>query len=83
MPRAERRNISLSSSTVNEFLDRQQNVSKFIENLVLAYIEEQEKEYAELKDLEELRAEFEILNENYTQQRELLVTLSRAILGGK
>lgn len=70
--RAERRNISISNEEVSKYLDRQQNVSKFIETLVIEHIEKEKVEYAKELDLEELREDFKILNRNYLEVREIL-----------
>lgn len=87
--RAERRNISITNESVSQFLDTRENVSKFLENLVLDYMEEEKKRYAEqdqvsqLEDrVEILQKDFEIMNENYKQERALLSQLMK-IVGGK
>lgn len=70
--RATRRNISITSEVVDKALDNAENISKFVEKAILYYLEETEKEYATVADLEQLRGEFKIINQNYTQVKVIL-----------
>lgn len=77
--RAERRNITVSSIRVTEALDRAENVSKYIENAVLYYLDEHEKEYATVEELQELFQKIEVLNENYYKTMEILSQISKVL----
>lgn len=79
--KAERRNITVTNETVSVTLDRAENASKFIEKCILYYIEENEKEYALLEDLNQLEDKVEILNKNYLQTRDTLNKLVDSLFG--
>lgn len=78
--KAERRNITITNEKVSVTLDRSENASKFIEKCILYYLEEHEKEYATLDDLEDVRNEVDILNKNYLQQKDILSKLVDCIV---
>lgn len=84
--RAERRNISITNEKVSEFLDRQQNVSKFIENLIIEHIEDKQIEFATKGELEAIREEIErdiqILNKNFSNTKSVLEQVAKYISGG-
>lgn len=61
--RTTRRNISITNEAVDLALDRSENASKFVEKAILYYLEEHEKHYATIEDLEETNRRVEILKE--------------------
>lgn len=77
--RAERRNITVSSVRVTEALDRAENVSKYIENAVLYYLDEHEKEYATVEELQETNKKLKEINSNYLKTMELLGQISKVL----
>ncbi|MDA3732097.1 hypothetical protein PBV87_11445 [Niameybacter massiliensis] len=79
--KAERRNITITNETVSITLDRAENASKFIEKCILFYIEENEKEYALLEDLNQLEDKVEVLNKNYLQTKDTLNKLVDNLFG--
>lgn len=73
MARAQRRNISITDEEIDKFLDTQvENVSAYIQEAIRFYRRETEKEYATVADLEALRGEFKIINQNYSQTKIIL-----------
>lgn len=71
-----RRNIYISSETVDMELDRADNASKYIERAILFYLEETKKDYIEREEFEE---EFEILNQNFIQQKVILDEIAKKV----
>lgn len=70
--KAERRNFTITNELVSITLDRAENASKFIEKCILYYLEEHEKEYVTVEELEEVKKDIEIINKNYMQTKDAL-----------
>lgn len=80
MARAQRRNISITDEEIDKFLDTQvENVSAYIQEAIRFYRRETEKEYATVADLEALRGEFKIINQNYKQVESILSEMAKVI----
>lgn len=71
--RAERRNITVTNKVVSDELNKSENASKFIEKCILYYLEEQQKDYVTQDD-------FQILNRNYLEMRDILNELVQTFL---
>ena len=80
MSRASRRNITITDLEVDKYLDEQQNASAFIQEAVKFYRKHKEKEYAAKEELEELKAEFFLLNKSYRQTKDIVEKLVEGLV---
>lgn len=85
--RATRRNITISDSTIDDYLDTKvSNVSGFIQEALRFYIEEQDKQYATTEELEatkeELKKDIQILNKNFLSTKAVLDQVAKYMSGG-
>lgn len=76
-----RKNISVTNERVLEAMNQSENASKLIEVAILRYLEEIDKGYITRDELEEelekLNKKVCILNENYTQSKELVINIAK------
>lgn len=76
---AYRHNISITDTDVEETLLKSQNMSKFVEQCIRFYIQEHETEYSTKEDLEEVKRDIQILNQNYTATKEVLAKIATVL----
>ena len=82
MARASRRNICITSEFLDEYLDTKvSNVSAFLQEAALFYLEEKDNVYAKKSQIEDLDRKVEILNKNYLQTKDSLDKLVNSLFG--
>lgn len=76
-----RKNISVTNERVLEAMEKSENASKLIEVAVLKYLDDLEADYITKAELDEILEDYNkkvcILNENYTQNRDLLMNIAK------
>lgn len=70
---ATRRNICITNEELDNYLETKcPNISAFMQEAALFYLQEKDNVYAKKSDLEEVKRDIEILNKNYLQQKDAL-----------
>ena len=64
--KSNRHNISITNERVEEELLKSQNMSKYIENAILFYIQEHEKHYVEHDEFAKLERKVEVIKDTLT-----------------
>lgn len=76
-----RRNISVTNERVIKALEESENASKLIEVAVLRYLDKLEADYVTRDEFNEAQEDYNkkvcILNENYTQSRDLIMNIAK------
>lgn len=71
------KHIYIKNRLVLEELKAAENASKYIEKAILYYREQMKSEYATVKDLEGVRRDIQILNQNYIASKEVLEEVAK------
>lgn len=69
---ASRRYISVTNKDLDKYLDDCPNVSAFLQEAALFYLQEKENVFARKSDVQEIEKDVEILNKNYLQIKDTL-----------
>ena len=77
--RSDRRNIVIANDEVNDYLDQQQNVSKFLTNLVVEHMAKIEGTDLLMANVEAMKIQVDELEKKYLQMLWLLDSLSKAL----